>query len=1123
MMFRALNYQLINNLRPGFRGLWAALIVAGGLFGAHATAFAAETVVVRAGEHADFGRIVLDLPRAMKYEARANGNRIEIEFDAPVEAAFDDVTRVLGDYVREISLDGENTIVATLTGPHRMRDFVNERSIVIDLRKAAGSAARGDIPAVATRFGRHSNFTRLVFDWSSNVGYRVANNDGDVTMRFSRAADIRFKPADVRAARGFASASAAPEAGKSTVVHLDVDGRIRHFRDGLKVVVDVFDTAGSANKVAAAPPTKTPSKAQVAPPKPSSQEAAAARGPVSLVSDANAATSEAIPVEPTSPRSEATLAVSAPIDLRPPAMVPAPRILDRLADDVAALEIEVEAELDGALIRFPFTEPTGAALFRRGGRLWVVFDRVVRIDTEQILAAASEFVRDVEQVPHERATVLRLTTIPGFNALSVRDGAEWEIVLAPQLLKPEVAMDVMANIGSVPSVTVGPTLPGTPVGIVDPEVGDEIQVVPVRETGDGVAQRHAFPDFRLLVSIQGVAIVPVSDRVDVRAGDDRVIITAVGGLRLTDASARSRVLAAGPDDDIERLFRFVEWRHAELGEYAASERELLAQVGKAEPADRNTARLELARFYLAYGLADRAIGLIDVMVKDAPEMDRVPTLRALRGAARFVMGDVAGAERDLFDRELDLEPELELWRTAIRGAQGDTRNASIELQTAERFVQDYPDSLRARFGFLGAELSLAAHDPVASEFWLEVIGDANLTPAETDRRRVLKAGIAAQNGEVDTAITLYDRTINGRDRLSRALAVLEKTELLLSEEDMSPAEAVEALDGLRYVWRGDTLEFRILRRLGELELAAGEYRDGLRTLKRAASNFPEHPQAPVLADEMRTLFERLYMDGEANDLAPITAIALFNEFRELVPAGAPGDAMIRRLADRLVAVDLLDQAAELLAHQVEFRLEGAEKADIGVRLAMVQLLNRNPELALKALDDSTAGGLPAALMKERQVAASRARTQLGEYDRALAWLDGLTGEEVDLLRAEIHWRSQDWKAAARVFARLAGPLPGPEDTLDSKHSRYVMNRAVALALAGESNRLTALALTYGAAMAETPFGADFRVLTAVETAPRDFAEVLKRVAKVDDFQAFMDSYRARLAEAPDASPETAGS
>lgn len=1057
-------------------------------------AYAAEAIKVRAGQHPDFGRIVVDLPRAIEYQAQIDGARLELRFAEPVAGDLSAVTRILPDHVRSIALDGDDTIVANLNGPHSVRDFVNGRSVVLDLRKT--SAVTTGLPTVGTRFGRHANFTRLVFDWPSTVGYKLGDVDGDVSIRFNRAANIRFSNRAVRTASGFESARSKVSGEKATEVELTVAGRVRHFRDGFKVIVDVFD-APAKPVVAKAPEKPAAADGAVATVVEAKPEAETANGPVSLTPSDAAQTGSA--------------EVSAPIDLRPASMRPAQPKLDALPEEAAPLDISVKAELDGALIRFPFAERTGAAVFRRGGKLWILFDRLARIDTEQILAEAGDFVRDIEQVPHGDATVLRLTTIPGYNALTARDGTRWEVVLAPQLLKPEIAMDVSANAGSVPSVTVGPTLPGTPVMVVDPEVGDEINVVPVLEAGDGVARRHQFPDFRLLVSIQGAAIIPVSDRVDVRTGDDRVIVTAAGGLRLTEPSARTRVLASG-DDDIERLFRFVEWRHAELGDFQPAERELMALVEKSDPSARNTARLEVARFYLAHGLADRAIGVMDVIVGLAPEMDRVPTLRALRGAARLVMGDTAGAERDLFDRELDAEPELELWRAAVRGAEGDVLNASFELQSAERFVQDYPDSLRVRFGFLGTELALQASDPVAAEFWLEVIGDADLTPAERDRRRVLRAGIAAQNGEVDTAVTLYDRTIEGRDRLSRALAVLEKTELLLSEEDMSPAEAVEELDSLRYVWRGDTLEFRILRRLGELELAAGLYRDGLRTLKRAASNFPEHPQAPQLADDMRISFEKLYLDGDADNLEPVTAIALFNEFRELAPAGVAGDAMIRRLADRLVAVDLLDQAAELLAHQVEFRLEGVEKGEIGSRLAMVQLLNRKPELALKALDDSRVPGLPPVIAQERAIAAARAHTQLASYDRALSGLAGLAGDDVDLLRAEIYWRSQDWRRAADVFARLAGPLPQTAETLPSERSRHVMNRAVALALAGASNRLAALGQTYGSAMEKTPFGPDFRIITSVESAPRDFAEVLQRVAMVDEFQAFMDSYRSRLSD-----------
>ncbi|MBO6785148.1 MAG: hypothetical protein JJ899_18015, partial [Alphaproteobacteria bacterium] len=582
-------------------------------------------------------------------------------------------------------------------------------------------------------------------------------------------------------------------------------------------------------------------------------------------------------------------------------------------------------------------------------------------------------------------------------------------------------------------------------------------------------------------------------------------------------SARSRALASGGADELARMYRFVEWRHSELGDYNAAHRELLAQMQTMEPDVRNTGRIELARFYLAHGLADRAMGLLDVVAAREPEISRVPSFKALRGASRFLMGDTDGAERDLFDRELDAEPEIDLWRAAVRGAQGEVLTSSFELQTAERFVQDYPDALRVHFAFLGADVALAAGDPVAAEFWLEVIGNAELTPAERDRRRVFEAGISARNGEIDTAISLYDRVINGRDRLSRALATMAKTELLLSEEDITPSEAVDELDRLRYVWRGDGLEFRILRRLGELEIAAGRYRDGLRSLKRAASNFPEHPAAPRLADDMRTVFAELYLEGEADELEPVTAIALFNEFNELAPAGAAGDTMIRRLADRLVAVDLLAQAAELLEHQVEFRLEGAEKAEVGARLAMIYLLDRNPQDTLKALDATRGGTADAVILRDRAIARARAQNQLGDHPAALSALAGLFGEDVDLLRAEIYWKAQRWREAAQMFAVLAGPVPADGVPLDERASRFVLNNAVALALGGETDRLAALRTTHGAAMEDTPFAADFRAITSVDTAPRDFADVLERVAAVDAFEAFMDSYRARLSGSADTS------
>ena len=85
-------------------------------------------------------------------------------------------------------------------------------------------------------------------------------------------------------------------------------------------------------------------------------------------------------------------------------------------------------------------------------------------------------------------------------------------------------------------------------------------------------------------------------------------------------------------------------------------------------------------------------------------------------------------------------------------------------------------------------------------------------------------------------------------------------------------------------------------------------------------------------------FQALYLDGEADRLAPVTAIALYDEFKELTPAGARGDRMIQMLAERLVDADLLDRGAELLEAQVRFRLKDEDKARVGGRLAFIHVM-----------------------------------------------------------------------------------------------------------------------------------------------------------------------------------------
>src|SRR3546814_6011298 len=67
---------------------------------------------------------------------------------------------------------------------------------------------------------------------------------------------------------------------------------------------------------------------------------------------------------------------------------------------------------------------------------------------------------------------------------------------------------------------------------------------------------------------------------------------------------------------------------------------------------------------------------------------------------------------------------------------------------------------------------------------------------------------------------------------------------------------------------------------------------------------------------MREIFAEIYKGPGNPEVPPLRALALYEEFMELTPAGPEGDRIIAGLADRLVEVDLLDRAAKLLEGQV---------------------------------------------------------------------------------------------------------------------------------------------------------------------------------------------------------------
>ncbi len=96
-------------------------------------------------------------------------------------------------------------------------------------------------PRVPVRVAYHRGYNRIVFDWRLPVDYSISRTGGRVVVRFDRAARIDLATLTAQPPTDVYSAEAALD-GKQTSVTLSIDppGRLRHFRSGTQVVLDVF-------------------------------------------------------------------------------------------------------------------------------------------------------------------------------------------------------------------------------------------------------------------------------------------------------------------------------------------------------------------------------------------------------------------------------------------------------------------------------------------------------------------------------------------------------------------------------------------------------------------------------------------------------------------------------------------------------------------------------------------------------------------------------------------------------------------------------------------------------------------------------------------------------------------
>ena len=626
---------------------------------------------------------------------------------------------------------------------------------------------------------------------------------------------------------------------------------IKHFRPGSGgVAIDIVDppkNAAPAPAQAAVPAAPAPAPAAPqAPSPPKQQEPAkpeASPKPEAAAKPQAQATKKQVltpPATTTAPAPNAAIPAPPPPSASPQIPV-ASQPLNASPSEVHRGGVTVEAQ-----------EPAAAAVYTRAGFLYVVFGRPLELDGRVKVDTLVPGLGGPETVPLRGATAFRMALPDGMEPTVTRDGNTWRIGLGPRAsTRPEgLPVDAQRDFPLGARLVVGVPDARQVIQINDPVVGDQLLVVPLPNPGQAVADPHGFSQLRLLPAAQGIVVQPLEDTVAVRPIRDGVEVTSAGGLRLsppgdltgvsaTRLSGRGREPAA-----TSGLFNLAKWRGGPTSEFNKLRQQAQQAVLAAPEVERDRARLDLAHFYFAHGLAAESLGLLGMLAGNQPDLETRPEFQALRGAARVLYGEPQLGAEDLANPALDRQEEATLWRAAASAERGDWPAAARDFERVRGMLDGYPDPFYTKLAAMAVKARLNTGDRAGAARQLDAI--AKRTGGEFEKKPIgqfLRGQIRLLAGNKDEAMGAFRAAAASNDRLYRTRAELALVDLEMENGTLGAADAVARLERLRFAWRGDDLELDILDKLGATYMKAHNYAEGFNTIRQAAELFPDSPRA----------------------------------------------------------------------------------------------------------------------------------------------------------------------------------------------------------------------------------------------------------------------------------------
>lgn len=1015
----------------------------------------------------------------------------------------------------------------------RIRYSVLALTLAAAVPFAAVTASERGTPVVHGRTIR--DFARITFEWPRSTLLDTKVEGEQLTVTFDRRANPDLRPVMKELAPYIRKAELLP-GGKGVRFTLKQPYRVRSFVSGTVSGVDLMSAPRPATlqakaakkepvkearrKPAVAPASKL---VQVPAPKAADRKVAAAPPLSSLVTLAPAAGEAEAPPLPAPPPEAAPAPQEAAAAPPAPVEEAAPSPTQEAKEEASVVRVFASSAGGGTLLRFPWRERVGMAAFRRGEYLWFVFNKPTPIDMDAVKETMPDFAPSLSAFSTPTASVLRVKLSGAGLAVSRPEGGfEWQVrIVSPAPpLHESLAVDVNTGGPVPPHVFIAAQEAAEPLTVRDPDIGDTLFVVPVYAPGVGISPARRFVEFALAETAQGIAVQAIGDGVAVQPLRNGLRVSAGGALITPNLPASVSAQEASKEEGKGTLFPYAEWKPKyapHLVDYVQRMTHSIIESRTAEEARQR--QLQLAQYYMSEGMAAEALGVLQEIRRVDAQFYVNRKLAAISGAASFLLYRFADAAQYFSAPELSGSRELDYWRDAMGGLLGTESAQPMDFMAFNApYISQYPPMMRQRLTILAADRAIGAGAPDVAAKILGTLGDMELDPGIGDYMTFLLARISAETGKTKEAMDAWTALASERgNAFVRARAQFALITANIKSRMLTPEEAITQLEKLRLNWRGDSLELSVLTLLGDLYASKKAYPEALRLWRDLTAAFPRTQPAADAEPKMRAAFLDLFGKGGADTLPAFDQVALYYDFKDLIPDDETGARILDSLADRLASLDLLEQAASMLEQRMRYTYEKQARSRIGAKLARMHLQNRQPVKALSALQASVYGDNPEELRGVRDRLAAEAMVEQGRHEQGLSLIATDKSDAADAVRLNSFWKQKDWKKLIALMEAQLKTRQASTTPVTPQEGERLVKLAFAYSAEHEEAQLQYLRDYFLPLMKGVPQEPVFDFITQADIAmtPEQFDAAME---KLENTAAFLKQYRIVQATAQE--PET---